>query len=261
MLGDPELSKELHQNQVVEPGHDDRYGRACKTYFVLSGFGGLLFSHLMLATLPGPFIACCPRAGSLIVAVGLVLGVLAYLSKRSYKLQYDHERSRESWEMENFPDGERKEMIELFEAQGLDKHDATTTINTLSKDEYKPFFIDLMMMQEIGMANPALEPNALYTGAIVGATFICVGFWPIFIAVLAQWWGFVQDPVSSSQMMGLLVISSSLMMMVVHAGMDCILPQHHSIRLYFVLALTSAISILVAHNVQENLKSFLLTLN
>lgn len=39
-------------------------------------------------------------------------------------------------EMENFPDGERSEMVELYEAQGLSKTDATMVIDTMSKPEY-----------------------------------------------------------------------------------------------------------------------------
>merc|ERR1719178_100389 len=95
--------------------------------------------------------------GSMVVGIALGFGVLCYLAKRSYRITFEHERSREQWEMDNFPDGERSEMVELFEAQGLNKVDATMVIDVMSKPEYSKFFVDLMMMAEIGLPDPRHE--------------------------------------------------------------------------------------------------------
>eukprot|EP00658_Telonema_sp_P-2_P012914 TRINITY_DN14916_c0_g1_i2.p1 TRINITY_DN14916_c0_g1~~TRINITY_DN14916_c0_g1_i2.p1 ORF type:complete len:274 (-),score=53.70 TRINITY_DN14916_c0_g1_i2:389-1210(-) len=222
LMGDPALSKQLHQNQVVEPGHDDRYGRACKTSFVMAGFGGTLLSHLLLYLLPGTFAQVASRASALAIACGIGLAVLCFIQKRSYKLLYDHERSREQWEMENFPDGERKEMTELFEAQGLSPEDAELAIATMSKEEYTPFFIDLMMMQEIGMSHPESEPSALQTACIVGATFICMALWPAFVGITLQLLEVFQEPVSRLNFCGMLLGSSTAILVVVHLAVSAL---------------------------------------
>eukprot|EP00656_Telonema_subtile_P021432 TRINITY_DN2246_c0_g1_i1.p1 TRINITY_DN2246_c0_g1~~TRINITY_DN2246_c0_g1_i1.p1 ORF type:complete len:290 (+),score=45.36 TRINITY_DN2246_c0_g1_i1:78-947(+) len=252
MLGDPALSKALHQNKVVEPGHDDRYGRALKNSFIMSGFGGLLFSHVLIASLPQTFAEVAATTAGLAVSCGFALGVLSFLSKRSYKMQYHHERSRELWEMENFPDGERQEMVELFEAQGLSTADSKSAIATMSKEEYKNFFIDLMMMQEIGMQDPDLEPSALQTATIVSATFSLLALWPIFVGALARWMGFLPEPVTTVQLGQLLFLSSTAVMVAAHFVMDgVLLPEQRFGPLYLSLGATSVCCVFVSSFVRE----------
>lgn len=55
------------------------------------------------------------------------------------------ERSREQWEMENSPQGEIEEMIELYEGKGFSKEDAKTIIETMAKNE--KFFVSIFDMQ------------------------------------------------------------------------------------------------------------------
>lgn len=258
MLRDPALSKVLHQNKVVEPGHDDRYGRACKTYFVVSGFAGLLFSHITLATLPRSFVHTASLSTGLAVACGLGLGVLAYLAKRAYKMQYAHERSREQWEMQNFADGERKEMTALFEAQGLRSGDAKLVVDTMSKEEYSDFFVDLMMMQEIGMTDPEIEPSAIQTACIVTTTFVSLALWPIFAWFLARWLDVVSEPISTMQLLQLLVVSSTAVIICAHFVMDgLLLPELKLGALYSFLFATSVSCALVASFVHQTMTSFL----
>jgi len=257
MLGDPALSKVLHQNKVIEPGHDDRYGRACKNYFIVSGFAGLLFSHIVLATLPRSFVEAASVSTGLALACGLGFGVLAYLVKRSYKMQYGQERSRESWEMENFPDGERKEMVELFQAQGLSTADATLSIETMSKDEYKNFFIDLMMMQEIGMSDPELEPSAAQTASIVSSAFVMLALWPSFVWIIARWLALVSEPIQDAQLAQLLFMSSTAVIVCAHLVMDgVLLPEQKFGALYIALFATSVFCAFIACFVQKAAISF-----
>ena len=47
--------------------------------------------------------------------------------------QYNRERQREEWELENFPQGEREEVIALCVSQGVAQPDATLVVDTLFK--------------------------------------------------------------------------------------------------------------------------------
>jgi len=222
-LKDPELSKTLHQTALIEPGHDDRYSRACKTAFVLSAIGGLLVNHLLMIALPLPTLSeRITHTVSLGLGIAVIVGVLTFLVKRSYKMQFDHERKREQWEMENFPSGEIKEMIDLFTVQGMSTKDATLAIETMAK--YERFFVDLMMMQEIGMSDPQLEPSPLLTGFIAAGTFTSTLLWPVFLVLLARWFGWVQEP--GTQLQGVLFGSSIMIMSSMRLVMDSdLLPQ------------------------------------
>jgi hypothetical protein len=53
-------------------------------------------------------------------------------------------------ELENFPEGEIKEMVELYTSKGLSESDARAVVEILSKNE--PFFVDIMMLEELEIA-------------------------------------------------------------------------------------------------------------
>ena len=57
------------------------------------------------------------------------------------------ERKREEWEMNNYPEGEIREMIDIYESRGMSPQDAKLVIETMAK--YKDFFVDVMMQQEL----------------------------------------------------------------------------------------------------------------
>ncbi|KDO16521.1 hypothetical protein SPRG_17732, partial [Saprolegnia parasitica CBS 223.65] len=66
------------------------------------------------------------------------MGMGDYLSTQAETDLINHERSRELWEMENFPEGEKAEMIELYEAKGISSEDAKIVVDTLSKLKLMP---------------------------------------------------------------------------------------------------------------------------
>ena len=48
------------------------------------------------------------------------------------------EWTRETWELENYPEGEKKEMIELYVEEGMTVEDATAIVNAFAKCECNP---------------------------------------------------------------------------------------------------------------------------
>jgi len=66
--------------------------------------------------------------------------------------EMDHvktERKREEWEVDQYIEGEKKEMVDLYMEKGLSEEDANTVVNVISKD--KKVFVDIMMVEELGL--------------------------------------------------------------------------------------------------------------
>ena len=51
--------------------------------------------------------------------------------------------------MDNHPEGEVKEMIDIYVEKGFEREDATTIIRTMAKN--KDFFVSYMCMEELGL--------------------------------------------------------------------------------------------------------------
>lgn len=80
------------------------------------------------------------------------MGVGEFLSSKATNEWILSERRREEWEMDNYPEGEIREMIEIYEEKGMNHEDAKLVIETMAK--YKDFFVDVMMQQELELQVP-----------------------------------------------------------------------------------------------------------
>jgi hypothetical protein len=72
-------------------------------------------------------------------------------------------------ETNNFLEGEKQEMIEIYMGKGLSEEDATNIITTMAK--YKDFFVDHMLVMELGLMPVSYIVSVL--GLIICFTF-CV---------------------------------------------------------------------------------------
>jgi hypothetical protein len=75
------------------------------------------------------------------------MGVGEFLSSKAENEWILSERQREEWEMDNYPEGEISEMIEIYEEKGMTTADAKLVVETMAK--YKDFFVDVMMQHEL----------------------------------------------------------------------------------------------------------------
>jgi len=82
------------------------------------------------------------------------IGLWHFLHWRSYRQHYMREHAREAWELENFEDGEKQEMVELFVGKGMGQEDARIAIDACAK--YPEFFVSMMMLEELHMVEPSL---------------------------------------------------------------------------------------------------------
>ena len=115
---------------------------------------------------------------SSLVADALSMGVGDALSSKAEMEVAARERKREMWELDNFPEGEVKEMVEIYMKRGVPQDDAELIINTMAK--HKDFFVDVMMHDELGMEPP--EEGSMEhwrSGAYCFAAFFACGSVPL----------------------------------------------------------------------------------
>ena len=103
---------------------------------VFGGLDGILTSFAVIAGAAGAHlgpVAVLAMGISNVLADAVSMGAGEWLSSRSYSNFVRKELERETWELENFPEGEVLEMIELYEQRGMSREDAEVVIMRMAK--------------------------------------------------------------------------------------------------------------------------------
>lgn len=114
-----------------------------------------------------------------IFADALSMGVGEFLSSKAENEWILSERAREKWEVQNYPEGEVEEMIDIYETRGMTREDAKLVINTMAK--YEDFFVDVMMAEELQLAVPEEDhvKESVKEGIIMFLSFAAFGSLPL----------------------------------------------------------------------------------
>jgi VIT1/CCC1 family predicted Fe2+/Mn2+ transporter len=115
-----------------------------------------------------------------LLADGLSMAAGAFLSLKSEREYYDRERERETWEIEQFPEGERSEMIEIYRAKGYSREDAEALMDIHSKDH--DLWVDAMMVHELGLLPDDRQP--LRSALATFLAFLVAGSVPLLVYLL-----------------------------------------------------------------------------
>ncbi|CAI5716333.1 unnamed protein product [Hyaloperonospora brassicae] len=147
---------------------------------VYGGLDGIITTFATVTSVAGSGL---PHAVILIiglahlVADGLSMGLGDMLSSQAEADLATHERSREVWEFDNYPEGEIDEMIEVYEKKGVSTQDARLVVQTLAK--YKEAFIDIMMVEELNLMPVDAKDSPLTGGVITFLSFMLFGIIPL----------------------------------------------------------------------------------
>ena len=180
---DVEASRVAHAARAgagAEEEHNQAGGMV-KT-IVFGGLDGILTSFAIVAGAVGAHltpVAVLAMGVSNVLADAMSMGVGEYLSSRSYNSYVLREKEREAWELDNHPEGEIQEMVELFEQRGMGHDDAVEVIKRMSK--YKEFFVNIMMTEELALPvpDPEDEVNSRKEGVVMFLAFAAFGMLPI----------------------------------------------------------------------------------
>jgi VIT1/CCC1 family predicted Fe2+/Mn2+ transporter len=149
---------------------------------IFGGLDGILTSFAIVAGAAGgnlPASTVLVLGFSNIFADALSMGVGEFLSSKAHSEWVLSERDREMWEMENYPEGEIREMVEIYVEKGMGRSDAEDAIQIMSK--YKEFFVDIMMAQELELQvpNDDFKMESFKEGIVMFISFAVFGSLPI----------------------------------------------------------------------------------
>jgi DNA damage-binding protein 1 len=148
--GDVESSRFYHEIKHLDREEPHQTGGEALKSVILGGLDGILTAFAIVAGAAGGNYGTnviLVLGFSNIFADALSMGVGEFLSSKAENEWILSERAREKWEMDNYPEGEIREMIDLYIERGLSKEDAEKIILTMAK--YKTVFIDFMMKEEL----------------------------------------------------------------------------------------------------------------
>ena len=183
------LSRHAHdrpRDEALEE-HQQARGQYIKS-MVYGGLDGIVTTFAVVAGVAGASLSAgvvLIMGFANLVADGLSMAIGDFLSTKAENEYNRAEREREAWEVENYPEGEKREMVELYTARGMDPGDAQAVTEVLARN--KQAWVAVMMAEELGIVESESSPwkHALATflsfsifGLIPVAAYVVSRFLP-----------------------------------------------------------------------------------
>lgn len=179
--GDEAASRAAHQGRIPQAGKEQHSAWSDKLKsIVYGGLDGIIttFAVVSGATGGGFGVEVILVLGfSNMFADALSMGMGDALSTVAANAAVMKERAREQWELENYKEGEIAEMVELYESKGMSRADAEIVVRTMAK--YEDFFVDRMMVDELGLEVPDPDDNPWLGGLVTFGSFVFFGMFPL----------------------------------------------------------------------------------
>ncbi len=178
-------SKKAHDEKVIATAVEE-HGSESSQFIGNMVYGGLDGIISVFAVVSGVAGASLTSGVLLILGAanllgdGISMGIGAFLSQKSEKEYYQKERERESWEVENYPEGEKNELLAIYKNRGYSKEDAKKLVEIQSKD--KDRWVDEMMVTELGMMKDERKPSS--AALMTFGAFVLFGTLPLIIYMI-----------------------------------------------------------------------------
>jgi len=169
-------SKEGAAKQEAHAGEGSEYIKS----LVFGGLDGIITTFAIVSAAVGASLGnktVVVMGLANLVADAISMGLGDALSEKAELDYIKREYDREAWELKNHPEGERTEMIELYEENGVSKQDAEMIITTMAK--YPDFFLKHMMNLELEMMVPDPDDDPWKKGAVTFLAFVAFGAVPL----------------------------------------------------------------------------------
>ena len=187
------VAHKMKVNNGTDTGEDNDEGghSTAGPYLKSLVFGGLD------GTVTTFTLVCASIGGNFSTGTLVVMGVAKVLSDAismglgdtvSEMAEYSFvtaEREREQWEMQNFLEGEMDEMVELYVQKGFKEADARKILH-LMVQKNPDFFLDHMLVQELGLMPPDEDDNPVKKGLVMFTSFCLCGMLVLFPFVILE---------------------------------------------------------------------------
>jgi VIT1/CCC1 family predicted Fe2+/Mn2+ transporter len=184
--GDVGSSAAAHSAARIAASAREEHGGASHAYLGDMVYGGLDGIVTTFAVVSG--VAGAQLGSGIVLILGLAnlfadgfsMAVGAYLSSKSEQEYYDREYTREAWEVEHFPDGERRELVEAYRAKGYSDKDSTSLVDIQTKQP--DLWVKTMMVEELGLMKD--ERNPLFSALATLGSFLIAGAVPLLVYLI-----------------------------------------------------------------------------
>lgn len=116
-----------------------------------------------------------------LLADGLSMSIGNFLSVKSEVDEYKKQQRVEYWEIDNWPEKEREEIREIYEAKGFEGELLEQVVDVITSDRDR--WVDLMMKEELNMQYPSQSP--FKTAGATFISFFIVGLIPLITYVFS----------------------------------------------------------------------------
>ncbi len=116
-----------------------------------------------------------------LIADGLSMSIGSYLSKKSEQDNYNKHLRIEEWEIENMPEDEKQEIVDIYKAKGFSGAELEMVVNRITAN--KQVWIDTMMKDELGLSIEKKSP--FRSGLSTLIAFVVAGGIPLIVYVFA----------------------------------------------------------------------------
>lgn len=189
---DSQLSQSAHEARrllAAEERHASADAGDLIKSLVFGGLDGVITTFAIVAAVAGARMerrTVVLMGAANLVADSISMGLGDYLSEVAERRFVRHEFEREQWEMDNYPEGEIEEMIDIYvKRKGFSQQDASLVMRTMAK--YPKAFVELMCVDELGFMAPNDEGDcpAWKKGLVTMLAFDVFGSIPILVYYLA----------------------------------------------------------------------------
>ncbi len=188
--GDVQASIAAHSAEAAEK-HQQAHGQYVKSA-VFGGLDGIVTTFAVVAGVAGAKLAASIvliMGFANLLADGLSMAIGDYLSTKSEQEYERAERSREEWEIEHYPEGEKKELVEIYVEKGLSQQDAQAIVDILATN--KKAWADVMMVEELGIVGSDESP--IKSAIVTFCSFALFGLVPILSYLIAPFVPFFEE--------------------------------------------------------------------
>lgn len=191
---DVEASLLAHEAAVEAHSQNGEFVKAA----VFGGLDGIITTFAVVASVAGadlPTEIVLVMGFANLLADGVSMAFGEYIGGDAEIKYKRYEHKRETWEMDNNPEGEIKEMVDIYVEKGVEKDDALLILTTMAR--YPEFFVNHMMVQELELLPAEEGESPLKPSIVIFFSFLLFGLVPL-IAYVA-----FSSLLSSNELFGL----------------------------------------------------------